>query len=340
MVSSSALCAASVLLFSSLSFASPAHIVKRATISPDGTCGGAKGYTCQGSNYGNSCGKYNLCGRDTGYSEISNGCQPAYGFCYAPGSVSPDGTCGGTNMFICIGSNYGNSCGRNNKCGSDAGYSGAGLVGACLVIATLSSCATQMPTSIRILPALYYHRPTKYHHLYHKRDAIDNRRDCDCFNNLHCQHGNVDSHVSLDPPCLSLCFPRLTISPISTTNPVTFQKRAATSYAVLPLPLTTSPVTTAAAVTARNLEARATGAGLSCGSVISTGFTTTTTTKTLTFTATTTSTTTATSLTTVPAATTTIGVAGPIYSKAYERTDTNTCFYSGSYYQQVGVSNE
>ncbi len=125
MVSSATLCAVSSLLFSSFTFALP-RLVERATISPDGTCGGTKGYTCQGSNYGNSCGKYNLCGRDTGYSEISNGCQPAYGFCYSPGSVSPDGSCGGTNGFICLGSNYGNSCGPNNKCGSDAGYSGTG----------------------------------------------------------------------------------------------------------------------------------------------------------------------------------------------------------------------
>ena len=132
MLSSSTILAVSALSFSSLTLAVPAPLVERAaqTVSPDGTCGGAKGYTCQGSNYGNSCGKYNLCGRDTGYSEISNGCQPAYGFCYAPGSVSPDGTCGGTNMFICLGSNYGNSCGPNNKCGSDAGYSGTGYVAA------------------------------------------------------------------------------------------------------------------------------------------------------------------------------------------------------------------
>lgn len=137
MVSSSAFCAVSVLLFSSLTFASPTFasppLIKRATISPDGTCGGSKGYTCQGSNYGNSCGKYNLCGRDTGYSELSNGCQPAYGFCYTPGSVSPDGTCGGSNKFICLGSNYGNSCGPNNKCGADAGYSGTGYVASLII---------------------------------------------------------------------------------------------------------------------------------------------------------------------------------------------------------------
>lgn len=129
MVSPSTLYTVSVLLFSSFSFASPS-LFKRATptVSPDGTCGPAKGYTCQGSNFGNSCGPYNLCGGDTSYSELSRGCQPAYGFCYAKGSISPDGSCGGSDMFTCLGSNFGNSCGPYNLCGRDAGYSGNGYV--------------------------------------------------------------------------------------------------------------------------------------------------------------------------------------------------------------------
>ena len=109
------------------SLASPA-LRKRATVSTDGSCGGTKGYTCQGSNFGNSCGRYSLCGnsKDYSYSKLSQGCQPAYGYCVPKGSVSPDGSCSGSDGFICLGSNFGDSCGRNNLCGRDAGYSGAG----------------------------------------------------------------------------------------------------------------------------------------------------------------------------------------------------------------------
>lgn len=95
-------------------------------ISPDGSCAGSNGYTCKGSNFGDSCGRYNLCGRDYSYSKLSQGCQPAYGYCVPKGSVSPDGSCGGSDMFTCLGSTFGSSCSRNNQCGRDVGYSGAG----------------------------------------------------------------------------------------------------------------------------------------------------------------------------------------------------------------------
>ena len=116
------------LLSTHLCLATPSLLQKRLTVSPDGSCGGTKGYTCQGSTYGNSCNRNNRCGSssDYSYSQVSKGCQPAYGYCVPRGSVSPDGSCGGSDGFICIGSNFGNSCGRYNLCGRDAGYSGAG----------------------------------------------------------------------------------------------------------------------------------------------------------------------------------------------------------------------
>ena len=117
----------SALLFANLSLASPT-LQKRATVSPNGSCGGTTGYTCQGSRFGDSCSRNNQCGnsKDYSYSKLSQGCQPAYGFCVAKGSVSPDGSCGGADGFICLGSNFGDSCGRYNLCGRDAGYSGDG----------------------------------------------------------------------------------------------------------------------------------------------------------------------------------------------------------------------
>ncbi|KAF5587789.1 muramidase [Fusarium subglutinans] len=48
-------------------------------ISPDGTCGGEKGYTCEGSQFGNCCSQYGYCGTAT--DNCGNGCQKQYGLC-------------------------------------------------------------------------------------------------------------------------------------------------------------------------------------------------------------------------------------------------------------------
>ncbi|RBQ71978.1 hypothetical protein FVER14953_01584 [Fusarium verticillioides] len=48
-------------------------------ISPDGTCGGDKGYTCEGSQFGNCCSQYGYCGKAT--DNCGKGCQKQYGVC-------------------------------------------------------------------------------------------------------------------------------------------------------------------------------------------------------------------------------------------------------------------
>ncbi|KAL6915179.1 hypothetical protein FSST1_012939 [Fusarium sambucinum] len=47
--------------------------------SPDGTCGGGKGYSCVGSQFGGCCSEYGYCGTST--EHCGKGCQKAYGGC-------------------------------------------------------------------------------------------------------------------------------------------------------------------------------------------------------------------------------------------------------------------
>lgn len=62
--------------------AQPFDLFKRA-ISPDGTCGGAKGYTCPGS--AKCCSQWGWCGSTAEY--CGTGCQPGFGTC-GSGSVT------------------------------------------------------------------------------------------------------------------------------------------------------------------------------------------------------------------------------------------------------------
>ncbi|KAF5974969.1 muramidase [Fusarium coicis] len=48
-------------------------------ISPDGTCGGDKEYTCEGSQFGDCCSQYGYCGKAT--DNCGKGCQKQYGEC-------------------------------------------------------------------------------------------------------------------------------------------------------------------------------------------------------------------------------------------------------------------
>ncbi|SPJ91020.1 uncharacterized protein FTOL_13422 [Fusarium torulosum] len=48
-------------------------------ISPDGTCGGDKGYSCAGSQFGGCCSQYGYCG--TSMEHCGKGCQKDYGGC-------------------------------------------------------------------------------------------------------------------------------------------------------------------------------------------------------------------------------------------------------------------
>ncbi|KAH8653566.1 hypothetical protein BX600DRAFT_471181 [Xylariales sp. PMI_506] len=68
--------------------------------SPDDTCGGTNGYICAANK---CCSRYGFCGTTNDYC-IGQNCQPAFGICNSPlpsGTTSPDGTCGGTNGYIC-----------------------------------------------------------------------------------------------------------------------------------------------------------------------------------------------------------------------------------------------
>ncbi|KAI4272248.1 MAG: hypothetical protein LQ337_005427 [Flavoplaca oasis] len=63
---------------------SPNQLQRRATVSPDATCGGARGYTCLGSSFGNCCSLHGWCGSTAPY--CGSGCQPGFGTC---GSNTP-----------------------------------------------------------------------------------------------------------------------------------------------------------------------------------------------------------------------------------------------------------
>ena len=47
--------------------------------SPDASCGGVNGYTCQGTQWGNCCSQYGWCGSSSVY--CGTGCQPGFGTC-------------------------------------------------------------------------------------------------------------------------------------------------------------------------------------------------------------------------------------------------------------------
>ena len=49
------------------------------TVSTDATCGGAGGFTCQGSAFGNCCSASGWCGKETAY--CGTGCQKEFGTC-------------------------------------------------------------------------------------------------------------------------------------------------------------------------------------------------------------------------------------------------------------------
>lgn len=93
--------------------------------SPDETCGGTNHYICPGSGFGECCSEYGWCGLEIAHCDPS-GCQLTYGHCAAPSKVSPDGTCGGTNGYECVGSGFGDCCSGYNWCGSEISHCSAG----------------------------------------------------------------------------------------------------------------------------------------------------------------------------------------------------------------------
>ncbi|KAI6754647.1 hypothetical protein HG530_012399 [Fusarium avenaceum] len=100
-------------------------------VTPDGTCGGDTGFVCS-PVWGACCSKDGVCGRSSKF--CGDGCQNKAGNCNAaapapetppgPGSVSPDGSCGGTNKFVCGGSAFGDCCSTQGWCGNSTAHCG------------------------------------------------------------------------------------------------------------------------------------------------------------------------------------------------------------------------
>ncbi|EKG17011.1 Chitin-binding type 1, partial [Macrophomina phaseolina MS6] len=81
------LLAVGVLAGSSLAAPAPARNLARAlTVSPDGSCGGSTGYTCQGSTFGSCCSQYGWCGDSTSYCGTK--CQSSAGTCGTGGGAT------------------------------------------------------------------------------------------------------------------------------------------------------------------------------------------------------------------------------------------------------------
>ncbi|KAF7511656.1 hypothetical protein GJ744_003819 [Endocarpon pusillum] len=325
------------LLPTHLSLATPS-LQKKSTVSPDGSCGGTNRYTCQGSTYGNSCSKNNKCGSssDYSYSKLSNGCQPAYGYCIPRGGVSPDSSCGGPDGFVCIGSNFGNSCGLNNLCGRDAGYSGVGCqpkYGYCARCTTTVQPSTSTSTSFTtttitsnpvitttaiVSSGIITTTTITTTTLYPVSTLVATTRA-------------TTTAVQLSTPTTTATTTATVKSGTTTTTIIganTFVKKrdaptvfTASDAIIIPTgpppPMRTQLSSTSSfnettqpalfkRSPAESTAPPANSAGLSCGTVISTGFTTTTTTTTATITSLTTSTSTSTTYTTVPSSTSTV----------------------------------
>ncbi|OCK77775.1 carbohydrate-binding module family 18 protein, partial [Lepidopterella palustris CBS 459.81] len=124
--------------------------------STNGQCGGTTGQTCAGSSFGNCCSSYGWCGSSSVYCDVAQGCQGGFGDCTTPSSVStaaqptstviisPDGTCGGTNGYSCLGSVHGDCCSAYGYCGSTSLYCDSGCQGA------FGICTSSSPAGLPI----------------------------------------------------------------------------------------------------------------------------------------------------------------------------------------------
>lgn len=163
------------LLSAGFVHASPAPLEKRA-VSNDGSCGGTKAFTCQGSEFGNCCSQYGWCGSSAAH--CGSGCQSGFGSCTGttpkpvsskPAStvkpstvksssppvstptqkVSTDATCGGANGYTCLGSTFGSCCSASGWCGDAAAYCQTGCQ------AKFGKCGsnTGSPSSTKAVPS-------------------------------------------------------------------------------------------------------------------------------------------------------------------------------------------
>ncbi|PVI03007.1 carbohydrate-binding module family 18 protein [Periconia macrospinosa] len=98
----------------------------------DGFCGPNNDNKVCNVAWGFCCASTGKCG--IGAQFCGTGCMPTYGNCTnanvaptpKPGDVSPDGSCGGQNAFVCKGSSFGDCCSSSGFCGSSDGHCKAG----------------------------------------------------------------------------------------------------------------------------------------------------------------------------------------------------------------------
>ncbi|KAF2130461.1 carbohydrate-binding module family 18 protein [Dothidotthia symphoricarpi CBS 119687] len=128
-------------------------------VSPNGQCGDRSGQTCSGSTFGRCCSAYGWCGSSDAHCLTTEGCQPGFGDCTIPSpvsstppaptptsNVSTDGTCGGTQGFVCTGSIYGDCCSPYGWCGDAAAHCGPG----CQI--AFGTCPVPSPTGTAPVP--------------------------------------------------------------------------------------------------------------------------------------------------------------------------------------------
>ncbi|KAL8905373.1 MAG: hypothetical protein Q9207_002684 [Kuettlingeria erythrocarpa] len=75
----------SLVCLGTIGSAIPLDQLDKRAITPDATCGGANGYTCQGSSFGNCCSVNGWCGSTSAY--CGTGCQSNFGSC--TGTTTP-----------------------------------------------------------------------------------------------------------------------------------------------------------------------------------------------------------------------------------------------------------
>ncbi|KAF7535268.1 hypothetical protein G7054_g5512 [Neopestalotiopsis clavispora] len=80
------------------------------SVSPDGTCGSDTGYTCSGSQFGDCCSIYGYCDFGDCDAAATSTTTSTSAAASATSSISPDGTCGGIDGYICTGSQFGDCC--------------------------------------------------------------------------------------------------------------------------------------------------------------------------------------------------------------------------------------
>ncbi|KAI5919333.1 hypothetical protein F4810DRAFT_714559 [Camillea tinctor] len=93
--------------------------------STNGLCGAENDNQICNVFWGYCCASTGRCG--DGVAFCGSGCQGKYGNCTtSSGAISPDGTCGGANEYVCVGSSFGGCCSQGGWCGSTSEYCEAG----------------------------------------------------------------------------------------------------------------------------------------------------------------------------------------------------------------------